>query len=253
MQNNKSFTAVGNGTLFVPTPGINFTYAVTGTFVGKWQLLVAHDGVNFDVVDSGSGVKSGVHTPPMGAKVGTPTYKFRCNAYTSGTIVCNATTQPDPSNSRNLVSTRGKVGTTAGFVVAAANNISDITCPASQTAATLVIPLDGFKLGDKITGFHLMGAMASTGAGTLDCALHSQTVAAAGTLTDANVQSMTQLVIGGSGTITNVNTGTILSTDQVVQDGVSYYLLVTATTDANTSLIITGGVLTITPTTTPGI
>jgi hypothetical protein len=253
MQNNVSFTATGNGTIFTPTPGLDFTYNVSGTFVGGWQLLVAHDGVDFDVVDSGTGTKTGYHVAPVGVK-SPARYKFACTAYTSGTIVCNATVQPDANLSRNRTISTGtaKAGTTAGFVVAAGNNISTVTCPASKTASTLVMPIDGLMLGDKITGFSLAGAMASTGAGTLDCALYSQTPAAAGTMTNTLIQSMTQIVIAANGVINNANSGTILAADTTVQDGVTYYLLLTATTDSATSLIITGAALTVTPVTGPG-
>jgi hypothetical protein len=51
------------------------------------------------------------------------------------------------------IGTRAKVGGAAGWTVAAGDNLPcATTMAASQTAGTLVIPIDGLHLGDTITG-----------------------------------------------------------------------------------------------------
>src|SRR4051812_30812795 len=54
------------------------------------------------------------------------------------------------------VAMRAKVGTTAGWVIAAANDLPYMaTLPASQTSSTLILPIDGLRIGDIITGFKI--------------------------------------------------------------------------------------------------
>lgn len=134
------------------------------------------------------------------------------------------------------VSSRPKVGTTAGWTVAAANNLgTPATVAASQTAATLVVPIDGLKVGDTITALNVYSSINSAGgAVTLDAALRKSTIAAGATGTDAAVTggAITQVSVTAATASTASKTGIA----EVVVAGVQYYILLTATTAASTTI-----------------
>lgn len=133
------------------------------------------------------------------------------------------------------VGERAKAGTTAGWTVAAGNNLGTIaTVAQSQTSATLVIPIDGLHVGDTITGFGVFSSINSAGnTVTLDCALRKLTIAAAATATDAAVGTgMTQVSVTAATASSASKTGLT----EVVASGTQYYLLLTCTTGATTTL-----------------
>lgn len=133
-----------------------------------------------------------------------------------------------------LVQTPPKVGTTAGWVVAAANNQGKMaTIPAGQTSSTLVVPIQGLAVGDIITAFHLNGSIQSAGnAGTITADLRSLTAAAAGA-TDASVGSMAAPLSVTANTIVSVANAVKTGLSHTVVAGISYYVLITATTGAS--------------------
>jgi hypothetical protein len=136
-----------------------------------------------------------------------------------------------------------KAGATAGWVVAGATNKALVTLPASQTASTLVIPLDGLRIGDEITGFSLVGQLDSAGnAVTLDAQLRKMTVATAGN-TDALVGSMTQVSVTADTALSSTNTSKTVS-DTVGADE-TFYMLITGTTAAVTTAEIQGVIISI--------
>jgi len=133
------------------------------------------------------------------------------------------------------VGTRAKVGGTAGWVVAAATDLPYVaTMAASQTAGTLVIPIDGLHIGDTITGFKIHAQIESAGnAVTLDAALRAVTNAAAEP-TDAAIGSITQVSVTADTASAASKTGLT----EVVTSGKSYYLLITGTTLGSTDIIL---------------
>jgi hypothetical protein len=135
-----------------------------------------------------------------------------------------------------------KVGGTAGWVVNAANNIYSWTVAASQTAATLVIPIVGLKVGDTITAFGISGFLTSGGGSvTLDASLRSQT-AASGSLTDALVASMTQISASGNTLVSSAGNGAKTGLSTVIANDVGLYLLLTATTAAGCTVGLSNAV-----------
>jgi hypothetical protein len=106
---------------------------------------------------------------------------------------------------------------------------------ASQTAGTLVIPLDNLTVGDTITGFRIVAQVESAGnAVTIDAALRAVTNVAAEP-TDAAIGSgMTQVSVIADTAVSQAKTGLT----EVVTSGKSYYLLVTATTLGSTDIIL---------------
>lgn len=140
-----------------------------------------------------------------------------------------------------------KVGGTAGWVVAAADNVHLITCPASQTGSTLVIPISGLKVGWTITGFHLIGQIESAGnAVTVDAALRKQTAAAAD-VSDASVGAITQLSVTAD-TIMSASNTRKASLSEVIAADETFYALITATTGASTDIALQGVAVEVTET-----
>jgi hypothetical protein len=135
----------------------------------------------------------------------------------------------------------GKAGATAGFVVTGVNK-GLATCPASQTAATLVIPITGLHLGDKVTAFKITGQLDSAGnTATVDADLRKLTTAVAGTA-DASIGAITQISKTADYLIADSKT---LATAETIASGECLYLLVTVTTAATTDIEIAGVELTI--------
>lgn len=143
---------------------------------------------------------------------------------------------------KQLVGVAGaKAGATAGWVVAAGDDISLATAPKNLTSSTLVIPLADLRVGDCIRGFHLVGRLGATAlnATVLDASIRKQTAAAA-SIADASVLAMTQIsvtantVLDASTTETRVSAA---SADVLVAAGVTYYLLLTLTTANNNACL----------------
>lgn len=143
-----------------------------------------------------------------------------------------------------VVSGYSKVGATAGWTVGGgAVNIGRLaTCPASQTASTLVVPVMGLEVGDVVEGFYLNGQIESaSGAVTLDAALR-KTTAAAADLTDAAVASMTQISASADTAVNRTNSIKTGFADAVGSDE-QFYFLITATTAASTDIDLAAAVV----------
>jgi hypothetical protein len=146
-----------------------------------------------------------------------------------------------------ILNTDGKAGATAGWAVGggAVNTGLLATLPASQTGSTLVVPVPGLKVGDTITGFHLIGQIESAGgAVTLDADLRKLTAAAAD-VADASINTMTQISVTADTAITSANSAVTGLTEVVAADE-TFYLLLTGTTAASTDIALQGVALTVT-------
>lgn len=127
-----------------------------------------------------------------------------------------------------------KVGATAGWVVTGSTNKLHATLPASQTNATLVIPIEGLYIGDRIRRVELNGQVESAG-GNVTCTMsvRKQTNAAAD-------NSDAEICTDDVGTLTAdtlVGSGLCAATcDEPVIEGVAYYVLLTATTAGSTDI-----------------
>jgi len=141
-----------------------------------------------------------------------------------------------------------KVGATAGFAVGggAVNTGLMATCPAGQTASTLVVPLSGvLNVGETITAVHLVGQIEAAGnTVTIDVGLRKMTAAAAD-VADASVATMTQISVIADTIISSANS-TIGSLTEVVAADETFYLKITVTTGASTDIALQGVVLTVT-------
>ncbi len=136
------------------------------------------------------------------------------------------------------IGTRAKVGATAGFVVGAATNSAVVaTCPASQTNATLVIPIDGLRIGEVITGLRYVAQVESAG-GTVTTLV--QLYATVNVAADVTESEIVPAVAFGSFAVVADTAQSQLQTGyrEVVTSGKSYYLLITATTAAATDIAV---------------
>lgn len=245
MQVDKSFTAVGVSSEFTMAPGRTMTYSLSGTFVQTVILERAVDGTGAWVpLVTATAAASGT---VRNETTGDVRYRWRCKARTSGTAV---TTMADTNTDaeRRVVSAagQGKAGTTSGWVVAAADNIALVTCPASKTASTLVVPLPQLKVGERIVGFHLVGQIESAAnTVTVDANLRKHTAAAAD-VADASVASITQLSVVADTAMSRTNTAKG-ALDVIVAEDESYYVLITATTGASTDIALQSVVLDVLP------
>ena len=136
-----------------------------------------------------------------------------------------------------------KVGATAGWVVAGAANTALVTCPASQSASTLVIPIKvPLKVGWTITGFSVIAQIESAGGTvTLGADLRKHTNAA-GDAADASVGTITQVSVVADTAVAAEKVGL----SEVVAAGENFYILVTATTAGSTDIALQGITLTAT-------
>lgn len=131
-----------------------------------------------------------------------------------------------------------KVGATAGWSVGggAVNTGKVATLPAGQAGATLVLAIQGLKLGQIITRVTLNGSMQSAGnAASLTWDLRRLTSAAAGA-GDASITTLAAPVAVVANTKVDVANGSrLLPVPYTVVADDSLYLLVTATTAAATT------------------
>jgi hypothetical protein len=127
-----------------------------------------------------------------------------------------------------------KAGTTAGWVVAAANNIGKLaTLPLNISAGTLVMRIPNLAVGDRIVGAYLVGSLQATAGQhtTIALDLRSLTAAVAGA-TDARVAVSATLDVVANTIMSSANTA-VASCDHTMIAGESLYALITATTPNN--------------------
>lgn len=128
----------------------------------------------------------------------------------------------------------GKVGATAGFVTGGVDK-GIVTCPASQTASTFVVPVTGLRPGYTIKSFFLIGQVESAGnTATVDADLRKLTRAAAGH-SDASVGAITQVSCTADTALSSTNAAKS-GLSEVVAEGETFYVLVTVTTAASTDV-----------------
>lgn len=93
-----AFTAVGAGAHHSATDGKKITYKVSGTFVGTWVFEYSDTGGStWNEIDSGTGVKAETKVPVEPGQYAQRWYRFRCSAFTSGTITTLIETLEDKS------------------------------------------------------------------------------------------------------------------------------------------------------------
>lgn len=140
-----------------------------------------------------------------------------------------------------------KVGAAAGWTVNAGANTFMSTCAASQTNATLVVPLTGLEIGDRIVGHHMIGQIESAGNAVSIAAKLTEfaAVAAGSVATDKTGTTGTTLTVTADTAMTESNTKKTFDSanEVVVEDGKTYFAIITATTLGSTDIELLGFVL----------
>lgn len=270
-------TAVGVSQVLTVAPGRSVTYSATeSTFVGiatfersrnggaSWETIEsatdasmvggtlvnntrADEWFRFRVVQNGESAVSGTLSVSV-ADVARTMLEYR----NPDNTVLFKLTEEGIDTARRISQKRitnaagqAKAGATAGWVVAAGADTALVTCPASQTGATLVVSINGLKVGDTITGFHLVGQIESAGGTvTVDADLRKHTAAAAD-VSDASVGAITQLSVTAD-TIMSASNTRKASLSEVVAADETFYVLLTATTAALTDIALQGVALEVT-------
>jgi len=133
-----------------------------------------------------------------------------------------------------------KVGGTAGWVVAAASNISLATLPAGVTAGKLVIPVTGLNVGDIINSFYAVGQVESAGnTASITVELRKHT-AAADDVADASVDTTGAVSFTADAIMSSSNVAKTLSAAETVGADESFYFLVSGTTASSTDIALQG-------------
>ena len=229
-----------NRTLSIPALGGNDTLAVLGTA----QTFTANQTYNSGTVflnDTGDDHTIGLVSAADNAANRTLSIPALSGNDTLVVLGENQTITGNITHSGSVIRTSqryrfglngAKVGSAAGFTVAAAADNPAMTVAASQTAAKLVVPIPYLKSGATITGFGLVGQVESAGnLVTVDCDLRVST-AAAGDFTDASVSTITQISVNADTKVDSTQDKTGIS--QAIAQDESYYMVITVTTNAST-------------------
>ena len=140
-----------------------------------------------------------------------------------------------------LFNNRAKVGGTAGWAIPTTTDTAvAATMAAGGTAGTLVVNLDGIKVGAVIKNIHLVGQVESAGNTASISADLRRLRAVAADISDASVDAFdapVEFTADGVMSESNCVTPTLTHT---VEAGYSYYVLITATTAASTDFALMG-------------
>lgn len=143
---------------------------------------------------------------------------------------------------QRVINTGAKIGTTAGWIIQTNDNLGlSATCPASITVATLVIPVSGLTVGDKITAFSIVGQIESAGNTVILNADLRKLTSASGDVADASVGAITQISVTADVIISSSKTGLT----EVVAANETFYVLLTATTGVLTDIALQGITITV--------
>lgn len=171
--------------------------------------------------------------------------KFSELTVTKGLRLLAGATFERPGRQLVIPVLNAKVGATAGWVITAGTNISHATLPASQTSSTLVVPITGLEIGDKITAVAACGQVESAGNNvTLTMSVRKLTNAAADN-TDAQLDTDNVGTLTADTVLSASNLG-VTGLTEVVGADESFYCLFTGTTAASTDIDLTHLLVTVT-------
>lgn len=240
---SKTISAAGVSPAVLLKEGQELFYSYSGTHDATVVLECSVDKVNYvqilsDAVENSSGSGTYINKDKDKSDM---LVRFRVGPYTSGDVDVVVTPKPKDVFVVNAAG-QAKVGATAGFVVAAGDDVALVTVPASQTDATCVVPVPYLKQGQVIKGFHLIGQVESGGnAATVDCVLKKHTSAAADVAV-ATVATMAQVSCAADTVLDYKNT-LFDGINESVDENETYFFLITVTTGASTDVALQGAAL----------
>lgn len=250
MSASSSFTAVGSGSSLSLAFGDSVDFSLSGTYAATVQFEWSEDGKSWTKLFANTAANQTLTGTWRNEQVGRSSrafFRWSCVAFTSGTAVATILDAIPARAIRRVIQAAGlaKVGGTAGWASAPADNLSLCTLPASQTGSKLILPIPQIKEGDVIYAFHGVGQIESAGAtATLDMDLRKQTAAAAD-VTDASLGTITQLSVASDAIIGPLNSRKVLVNPEVATIDANYYIVFTGTTAALTDIALMGAVITV--------
>jgi hypothetical protein len=263
---NHSFTAVEAGPGIQVRAGEQITADLSGTFSATLVVERTFDGgQTYETVATYTDTANATFTNDT-SDAGV--YRFRCDAYTSGTAVTSLTdvsevlkeffdqdgaavmqiveggvTFPLAVNrsARKYVYNGGwKAGSAAGWVVAAGDDRLLATLPANQTASKLIVPIASPRVEDVIKAFFVQGRIESAGSTvTLDAKLVCHQIGTAAIL-DVTKGTMSQISATADTSVNEANSRTTPTADQTIAIDKAYFIEITATTGADGGVEIMG-------------
>lgn len=138
-----------------------------------------------------------------------------------------------------------KVGATSGWIITAADDISQATLPAAETSSTLIIPITGLNIGDTLTGVSVSGQVESAGANATLVLSVRKTVAVAAGNTDAELGTDNVGTLTADTLISSANLA-VTGLTEVLAEGEAVYVLLTGTTAALTDIALNSIIATVT-------
>jgi hypothetical protein len=201
---SKSFTAAGNGTGLSIVPDDKMTYDVSGTFVGTVVLERTLDaGATWTTITSATGAASGtIHNQ----EAKTATYRFRCSAFTSGTIVTAlADVAIVTEEFGNGVLGLADDGATVTGTLAVTSTITSgsvavptISSTSTLTNKTITAPV----LGGTVTGTYTLAGTPTLTSPTINSpSIATPTVTGAGTFADLTGSGLALTKAGFAGSV----------------------------------------------------
>lgn len=177
-------------------------------------------------------------TNPLSAADWSGRYMFRTG---TGLVRSDGTTwiTVAPTHRQMVISAMdGAAGATAGWAVTGSDD-GAARLPVSQTDATLVVPLRGLRVGDKITAVRAIGQVESAGANvTLVMSVRKSTAAVAD-ITDAEIGTANVGTLTAD-TLISASVLEVAALAETLSELESLYVLLTGTTAALTDIAITG-------------
>lgn len=225
--------------------GDEITLAITGTFVATVKLQYSYNLQGWVDLESFTDAQSRL-IKNSGPVQGAIYYRLYCSAFTSGTVgytLADVVAGADSGTGRTImlpVKGIASIGN-PGWTIDAQNTDENIVCPASQTSASVTIPIIGLNIGDVITGMTVHGFLAVAGGGsiTMDGQLIRATIAGGIAATGFNTDFPTvSSAVEGSVDLDGDNFFLSGLTEEVIA-GQFYYAIITATTGVGDNAYIT--------------
>lgn len=242
MQISKSFTAVGNGGAISVKDKDFVYYSVSGTFVGTVLLQKSLDGgLNWETVATKTAAASAKFqvSHPGGTDA---QYRFRCSAYTSGTIVTKVLLASSKAKKIFISAMEGAVG--AGMATGwVPNQIGYAQLPQSQSDAEIAFGVSGLKIGTKILGYYPLGRIESAGNAASLTLIPSVVTPTASSIGQDDMPGSPNLTVSASANTLLNESNAFQSADYVTKEGESVYFYITGTTAASTKVELAGVVL----------
>lgn len=243
---SKSFTAVGNGAAISVNHDGYLVYSVSGTFSGTVILEKSlNGGASWEQIVSKTAAAS--DSLQLDNKGQNALVRFRCSAFTSGTIVTSIFSRT--AKEQEILIPAGSYGVVgSGFASgwnapSAAETFNAIELPAAQTDAEVIITFPALKVGTKILGLYLNGRFESAGnAASFTASVAKADLSSAAIVGETNVH-LNSLSLSASADTLISKSNSLIAINEVVSPTESMHVYILGTTAASTKIFISSAVL----------